>query len=161
LIFNTSNYFSHQLTQTSSFLPTILLRKNSAIKVTIEQTFRDYIIIYLPGIAGVAVSAPQGVASNLMRRGVAGACVLYHESLTADILVMASIWSSMAGYFVLHNPQNRLISVLSLSCHCGLLIMISLRPRTDRSYGPSKMPRRDTLILGEKYLLTPRPWKVE
>jgi hypothetical protein len=43
------------------------------------------------------IFGPQGVASNLMRRDVAGACVLYHESLTAGILVMASIWSSMAG----------------------------------------------------------------
>ncbi|KAH7305610.1 major facilitator superfamily domain-containing protein [Rhexocercosporidium sp. MPI-PUGE-AT-0058] len=40
-----------------SFLPTILLRKNSAINVSVSETFRDYVIIYLPGILGVALGA--------------------------------------------------------------------------------------------------------
>ncbi|KAL3427783.1 membrane transporter [Phlyctema vagabunda] len=40
-----------------SFLPTILARKNSSIDVSISETYRDYIIIYLPGIVGVALGA--------------------------------------------------------------------------------------------------------
>ncbi|RDW88842.1 hypothetical protein BP6252_00874 [Coleophoma cylindrospora] len=40
-----------------SFLPTILARKNSSINVSISETYRDYILIYLPGILGVALGA--------------------------------------------------------------------------------------------------------
>ncbi|KAH7377523.1 major facilitator superfamily domain-containing protein [Cadophora sp. MPI-SDFR-AT-0126] len=40
-----------------SFLPTILLRKNSAINVSVSETYRDYVIIYLPGILGVALGS--------------------------------------------------------------------------------------------------------
>ncbi|CZT09145.1 related to 4-hydroxybenzoate transporter [Rhynchosporium agropyri] len=40
-----------------SFLPTILLKKNSAINVSVSETYRDYIIIYLPGIVGVGLGA--------------------------------------------------------------------------------------------------------
>jgi len=40
-----------------SFLPTILLKKNAAINVTVEETYRDYVIIYLPGIMGVGLGA--------------------------------------------------------------------------------------------------------
>jgi len=40
-----------------SFLPTILLRKNQAISVSVSETYRDYVIIYLPGIVGVALGS--------------------------------------------------------------------------------------------------------
>ncbi|KUJ21677.1 MFS sugar transporter-like protein [Mollisia scopiformis] len=40
-----------------SFLPTILARKNSSINVSISETYRDYIIIYTPGLVGVALGA--------------------------------------------------------------------------------------------------------
>ncbi|KAJ5041496.1 uncharacterized protein L3040_005081 [Drepanopeziza brunnea f. sp. 'multigermtubi'] len=40
-----------------SFLPTILLRKNTAIEVSVADTYRDYVIIYLPGIVGVALGS--------------------------------------------------------------------------------------------------------
>lgn len=36
-----------------SFLPTILLRKNAAINVSIQETYRNYVIIYICGIPGV------------------------------------------------------------------------------------------------------------
>ncbi|KAG8215101.1 major facilitator superfamily domain-containing protein [Butyriboletus roseoflavus] len=39
-----------------AYLPTILQRKNSAISVTLEQTYVDYLIIYTPGIAAVILS---------------------------------------------------------------------------------------------------------
>jgi len=35
-------------------LPTILARKNSEIHIGVAETYRDYVIIYLPGIIGVA-----------------------------------------------------------------------------------------------------------
>ncbi|KAE8440922.1 hypothetical protein EG329_006319 [Mollisiaceae sp. DMI_Dod_QoI] len=40
-----------------SFLPTILARKNSSINVSLSETYRDYIIIYTPGLIGVALGA--------------------------------------------------------------------------------------------------------
>ncbi|SLM35392.1 membrane transporter [Lasallia pustulata] len=40
-----------------SFLPTILLQKNSAIKVSLRQTYRNYAIIYIWGIPGVMLGA--------------------------------------------------------------------------------------------------------
>ena len=40
-----------------SFLPTILLAKNKEIKVTVSETYRNYIIIYTPGIVGVLLGA--------------------------------------------------------------------------------------------------------
>lgn len=40
-----------------SFLPIILARKNSAINVSIGETYRNYIIIYAPGMIGVLLGA--------------------------------------------------------------------------------------------------------
>ncbi|OWP04421.1 MFS sugar transporter [Marssonina coronariae] len=40
-----------------SFLPTILLRKNSQIQVSVAETYRDYVIIYTPGVVGVALGS--------------------------------------------------------------------------------------------------------
>ena len=40
-----------------SFLPSILLKKNAAIDVSISETYRNYVIIYLPGVLGVALGA--------------------------------------------------------------------------------------------------------
>ena len=39
------------------YLPTILLIKNKAINVSVATTYRNYIIIYLPGIVGVVLGA--------------------------------------------------------------------------------------------------------
>jgi hypothetical protein len=39
-----------------AYLPTILQRKNSAINVSLEQTYIDYLIVYTPGIAAVILS---------------------------------------------------------------------------------------------------------
>ena len=39
-----------------SFLPTILQRKNIAIDKTLQETYRDYFIVYSPGILGVLVA---------------------------------------------------------------------------------------------------------
>jgi hypothetical protein len=40
-----------------SFLPTILRAKNSEIQVSVSETYRDYVIIFLPGIVGVGLGA--------------------------------------------------------------------------------------------------------
>lgn len=40
-----------------SFLPTILLAKNAEIHVSVGETYRNYIIIYLPGTVGVLLGA--------------------------------------------------------------------------------------------------------
>ena len=39
-----------------AYLPTILQRKNSAIDVSLKQTYMDYLIVYTPGIAAVILS---------------------------------------------------------------------------------------------------------
>jgi hypothetical protein len=41
---------------TAAYLPTILQRKNSAINVSLEQTYIDYLIVYTPGLAAVILS---------------------------------------------------------------------------------------------------------
>lgn len=40
-----------------SFLPTILLRKDKAIELSLRQTYRTYVIIYIWGIPGVMLGA--------------------------------------------------------------------------------------------------------
>ncbi|KAL9122869.1 MAG: hypothetical protein Q9187_000580 [Circinaria calcarea] len=40
-----------------SFLPTILLAKDAEINVSVGQTYRNYVIIYLPGTVGVLLGA--------------------------------------------------------------------------------------------------------
>lgn len=44
-------------TLAGSFLPAILAAKNGSISVSLEQTYRDYVYIYLPGIVGVLAGA--------------------------------------------------------------------------------------------------------
>ena len=39
-----------------SFLPTILQRKNIVIHKTLQETYRDYFIVYCPGILGVMLA---------------------------------------------------------------------------------------------------------
>lgn len=40
-------------TVAGAFLPKIIARKNGAINVSLEQTYRSYVYIYLPGVVGV------------------------------------------------------------------------------------------------------------
>ncbi|KAL9101896.1 MAG: hypothetical protein Q9163_002891 [Psora crenata] len=40
-----------------SFLPKILLQKNSAIDVSVAETYRNFVLIYFPGIFGVLLGA--------------------------------------------------------------------------------------------------------
>ncbi|MCJ1473930.1 hypothetical protein MMC13_002586 [Lambiella insularis] len=51
-----------------SFLPIILARKNSAIHVSIDETYRNYIIIYTPGIIGVLLGAMMYSATTIGRK---------------------------------------------------------------------------------------------
>ncbi|GAB7338990.1 hypothetical protein MBLNU457_5659t1 [Dothideomycetes sp. NU457] len=44
-------------TLAGTYLPTILALKNGNINVSLEQTYRDYVYIYLPGIVGVLAGA--------------------------------------------------------------------------------------------------------
>lgn len=39
-----------------TFLPVILLRKNGAVQKTLKQTYRDYFIMYCPGILAVVLA---------------------------------------------------------------------------------------------------------
>ncbi|KAL2075125.1 hypothetical protein VTL71DRAFT_67 [Oculimacula yallundae] len=51
-----------------SFLPTILLQKNKSINVSVSETYRDYVIIYLPGIVGVGLGASMYKIGQLGRK---------------------------------------------------------------------------------------------
>jgi len=44
-------------TLAGTYLPTILALKNGNINVSLRQTYRDYVYIYLPGIVGVLAGA--------------------------------------------------------------------------------------------------------
>ena len=47
----------HKLTVSGTYLPKILLVKNTAIKLTISETYRDFVIIYICGVPGVLAGA--------------------------------------------------------------------------------------------------------
>ncbi|KAF4636957.1 hypothetical protein G7Y89_g1135 [Cudoniella acicularis] len=51
-----------------AFLPTILAHKNSSIHVSISETYRDYVIIYLPGIVGVGLGASMVYVPRIGRK---------------------------------------------------------------------------------------------
>jgi MFS family permease len=57
-----------RLTILGSFLPTILARKNSAINVSLSETYRDYVIIYLPGIVGVMLGSSMVYVPRIGRK---------------------------------------------------------------------------------------------
>ena len=40
-----------------TYLPTILALKNGSISVTLDQTYKNYMAIYAPGIVGVVLGA--------------------------------------------------------------------------------------------------------
>jgi len=44
-------------TLAGTYLPTILALKNGSIDVSLKETYRDYVYIYLPGIVGVLLGA--------------------------------------------------------------------------------------------------------
>ena len=47
----------HKLTVAGTYLPKILLVKNTAIKLTTSETYRDFVIIYICGVPGVLAGA--------------------------------------------------------------------------------------------------------
>ena len=51
-----------------SFLPTILLEKNSAIKISVAETYRNFIIIYICGVPGVLLGALMYVVPRVGRK---------------------------------------------------------------------------------------------
>ena len=51
-----------------SFLPTILLKKNSAIKVSVAETYRNFVIIYICGIPGVLLGALMYAVPRIGRK---------------------------------------------------------------------------------------------
>ncbi|RPA85102.1 MFS general substrate transporter [Ascobolus immersus RN42] len=71
-----------------SFLPTILLKKNSAINVSISETYRDYIIIYLPGIVGVALGA---LMVKVNRVGRKWAMVISSALMATSLFLFAAV----------------------------------------------------------------------
>lgn len=53
-----------------SFLPTILLQKNSAIDISTAETYRNFVIIYICGIPGVMLGALMYVVPRVGRKWV-------------------------------------------------------------------------------------------
>ena len=51
-----------------SFLPTILLEKNSNIEVDTATTYRDFVLIYFPGIFGVLLGASMYAVPRIGRK---------------------------------------------------------------------------------------------
>ena len=51
-----------------SFLPKILLKKNDAIKVSTADTYRNFILIYFPGIFGVLLGGSMYAVPRVGRK---------------------------------------------------------------------------------------------
>ena len=65
-----------------SFLPKILLIKNSSIHVSLAQTYVNYVIIYLPGVVGVGLGSLMYAVPMVGRKwGMVGSSALMGASL--------------------------------------------------------------------------------
>lgn len=65
-----------------SFLPTILLEKNSNIEVDTATTYRDFVLIYFPGIFGVLLGASMYAVPRVGRKwAMVGSSALMGVSL--------------------------------------------------------------------------------
>jgi hypothetical protein len=75
-------------------LPTILKRKNSSINVSISETYRDYVIIYLPGVSGVALGASMVYVPRIGRKW---AMVFSSALMTTSLFLFASVNTQAAN----------------------------------------------------------------
>lgn len=82
-----------------NFLPTILLRKNADLDISLTQTYKDYIIIYAPGILGVAFGAFLGYDPRIGRKWAMVGC--------------ATIMALMLFLFAVVNDR---VSNITLNC---------------------------------------------
>lgn len=73
-----------------SFLPTILSRKNAALNVSVRQTYRDYVYIYIFGIPGVLLGV-------LLYRGRKVALLVSSALMGASLFIFAAV-NSEASY---------------------------------------------------------------
>ncbi|KAI9814410.1 MAG: hypothetical protein M1827_003266 [Pycnora praestabilis] len=71
-----------------SFLPTILLRKNSAIHVSLRQTYLSYIYIYISGIFGVMLGA---FCYQVPRLGRQWTMVIASALMATSLFLFASV----------------------------------------------------------------------
>ena len=78
----------------ASFLPTILQRKNIAINKTLQETYRDYFIVYCPGIIGVMLGIFLVKVPALGRKWT----LVLSSMMTAVSLFLYSIVSSEASH---------------------------------------------------------------
>lgn len=81
-----------------NFLPTILLRKNADLDVSLTDTYRDYIIIYAPGILGVALGGYCGYDKRIGRQYL----MIVAASLMAIMLFLFAVVNDRVSNIVLN-----------------------------------------------------------
>lgn len=79
--------------RTGTFLPTVIAKKNAAIHVSLEDTYRSYVYIYLPGIIGVFLGV---LCYDLPRVGRKWTMVLSSAAMAASLFLFVTI-NSQAG----------------------------------------------------------------
>lgn len=74
-----------------TYLPTVLAIKNGAISVSLKSTYRSYVYIYLPGIAGVLLGGLMYAAPHVGRKwtmvissGLMGASIFIFSAVNTE-----------------------------------------------------------------------------
>ena len=79
--------------ETGTFLPTVIAKKNAAIHVSLEDTYKSYVYIYLPGVIGVFLGV---LCYDLPRVGRKWTMVLSSAAMGASLFLFVTI-NSQAG----------------------------------------------------------------
>lgn len=75
-------------TVAGTFLPKIIARKNGLISVTLKQTYRSYVYIYLPGIVGVLLGV---LCYDLPKLGRQATMVISSALMAVSLFVFATV----------------------------------------------------------------------
>lgn len=79
---------------TGTYLPTVIAKKNADIHLSLEDTYASYPLIYLPGVAGVALGV---MCYDLPRAGRKLTMVFSSFAMGASLFLFATINSQAAN----------------------------------------------------------------
>jgi len=77
-----------------TYLPTVIAKKNASIHLSLEDTYASYPLIYLPGVAGVALGV---MCYDLPRAGRKLTMVFSSFAMGASLFAFASINTQAAN----------------------------------------------------------------
>ena len=134
-----------------TYLPTILQRKNTAINVSVEQTYTDYLIVYSPGIAAIVLSVFMVRAPMVGRKWT----LVFSSMATGISLFLFSVVNTQASEVGFNMLEYFCQTLFNAAVSSGFFFACHSSERYHRSSSDGLL-RRSLLRSGGLRLVWPR-----